>query len=110
MTPDIKPILEKLADLIHLTTLSCMGSPNAYRDYQIARAKFINETLLNINEYQQQPKPTASSHQDKDGNPVWEKTKIKLPEKFRSNDIAPGLDQVVSILNALIDVVRESIK
>ena len=55
----------------------------------------------------QQPKPTALSHQDKDGNPVWEKTKAKLPEKFRSNDIAPDLDQVVSILNALIDVVRE---
>ena len=55
----------------------------------------------------QQPNPPEPSHQDKDGNPVWEKTKAKLPEKFKSNDIAPDLDQVVSILNALIDVVRE---
>ena len=54
---------------------------------------------------QYQPNPPEPSRQDKDGNPVWEKT--KLPEKFKSNDIAPGLDQVISILNALIDVVRE---
>ena len=48
MTPDIKPILEKLADHIHLTTLSCMGGPNAYRNYQIARAEYIDKALSDI--------------------------------------------------------------
>ena len=112
MTPDIKPILEKFADHIHLTTLSCMGSPNACQGYKAEKAKYSDKALSDIDaayrklypeiieekcshsdnvtvfhcaccsklKYEdnivvhlpQQPKPTAPSHQDKDGNPVWE--------------------------------------
>ena len=130
MTPDIKPILEEFACHIHLATLSYMGGPNACQGYKAEKAKNRDKALSDIDAAYRKLYPeiieekcshsdnvtvfhcaccsklkTAPSHQDKDGNPVWEKT--KLPEKFKSNDIAPDLDQVVSILNALIDVVRE---
>ena len=54
--------------------------------------------------FPKQPEPEEYAHQDKDGNPVWEKT-IELPLRFSQEYCIDNL--IARKINALIDAVED---